>query len=336
MTLWLGLAVILLSELMLVLDITLTGRWVVPETTLPEPRTLLGEVARWWSVYMTTIVWCGYLLVLEGLLTRLAWRQGEGGGAKDSGTEDSGTGVSPVTAASMTWRRGGAVRERPRMFLIAYVSSIGVWKFFDWINFTYMHAWNYHNLPDSILALWLGYAFAFAAITPGMLLTAQLYQRLGLRDVRGPGVPIPPWAWGVIPLIGVGLISVPFLLQSPLANFALWVSVIFLLDPINYLASRPSIIADWAAGRWSRTINLMLGGLTCGLLWEFWNYWAVAKWTYDLPFLGPLESVRLFEMPLPGYAGFLPFAIECWVALQTILIPFSKFTEKLPTEEDIL
>ncbi|MHC4652839.1 MAG: hypothetical protein ACYTES_18520, partial [Planctomycetota bacterium] len=82
------------------------------------------------------------------------------------------------------------------------------------------------------------------------------------------------------------------------------------------------------------------GGLTCGVLWEFWNYWAAAKWTYDLPFLGPLEQHRLFEMPLPGFGGFLPFALECWVVFQTILLVMTglrlRLFEPLPDDDAVL
>ncbi len=56
-------------------------------------------------------------------------------------------------------------------------------------------------------------------------------------------------------------------------------------------------------------MNLLLSGLLCGLLWEFWNYWSRTKWHYTVPIM---EHVRLFEMPLPGYLGFPAFAVECF------------------------
>jgi hypothetical protein len=46
------------------------------------------------------------------------------------------------------------------------------------------------------------------------------------------------------------------------------------------------------------------------VLWEFFNYWAIAKWTYTVPYFG---NVKIFEMPVLGYLGFPPFAVECWV-----------------------
>jgi len=55
---------------------------------------------------------------------------------------------------------------------------------------------------------------------------------------------------------------------------------------------------------------LLASGLVCGVLWEFWNYWAIAKWTYTVPFFG---NVKIFEMPVLGFLGFPPFAVECWV-----------------------
>ncbi|MGZ5435395.1 MAG: hypothetical protein ACXW3F_04990, partial [Pyrinomonadaceae bacterium] len=55
--------------------------------------------------------------------------------------------------------------------------------------------------------------------------------------------------------------------------------------------------------------SLLSAGLVCGFLWEFWNYWALSKWTYTVPYFG---DIKIFEMPVLGYLGFPPFAIECW------------------------
>jgi hypothetical protein len=45
------------------------------------------------------------------------------------------------------------------------------------------------------------------------------------------------------------------------------------------------------------------------VLWEFWNYWARAKWHYAVPIM---EQLKIFEMPVPGYLGFPAFAVECF------------------------
>ena len=55
---------------------------------------------------------------------------------------------------------------------------------------------------------------------------------------------------------------------------------------------------------------MCLAGLVCGLLWETWNFRSGAKWTYSIPFVG---QFRIFEMPVLGFLGFIPFALECYV-----------------------
>ena len=63
------------------------------------------------------------------------------------------------------------------------------------------------------------------------------------------------------------------------------------------------------AGHRGRLLNLLIGGLVCGFVWECWNYWARSKWIYNVP-VPP--DIKLFEMPLAGYAGFPAFAVECF------------------------
>ena len=93
---------------------------------------------------------------------------------------------------------------------------------------------------------------------------------------------------------------------------------------------------DWQRGWYGRTLAAFAGGLLCGLLWEFWNYWALAKWIYDLPFLGAWEKVKYFEMPLPGLLGFIPFGIECWIMWQTMRLPLDGLVEPLPDERSLM
>ena len=55
---------------------------------------------------------------------------------------------------------------------------------------------------------------------------------------------------------------------------------------------------------------LSLGALVCGLFWEMWNFYSAAKWVYTVPYV---FRYLLFEMPLLGYGGYLPFGLECAV-----------------------
>ncbi len=369
MTLWLGLGLIAACQVLLLLDVNRRGGIVIPSPTpLPRPNGALEHVARWVAVNMTGLGWIGYLLVFDGLLTRL-----------------SRTRRDPTIAS---------IRARPNRFVVAWLTSIPVWCFFDWVNFYFMDAWRYHGLPPQFSQRVVGYFIAFAAISPGMFLAAQLYQRLGLSRLctrsdsanrraawtivlavnlilagavlllepkldAAAGQRLPMWASAgllVVPgtaalilthsvmvgsvAFGIGFTLWAVLARDPLGNLTLWVGLIFLLDPLNHYLGGPSILADWRKGRWGRWLALMAAGATCGLCWEFWNYWALAKWTYDLPFIGGLEHYKYFEMPWIGFLGFLPFAVECWVVLNTIVLGLERLglrvAEPLPNDQAVI
>ena len=108
------------------------------------------------------------------------------------------------------------------------------------------------------------------------------------------------------------MLASPFLVSPAVAQYLaapVWLGFIFLLDPINAHLGAESLWSDWRAGRRDRLINLILSGFLCGMLWELWNYWSRAKWHYTVPIM---ENLKIFEMPVPGYFGFPPFALECF------------------------
>jgi len=92
----------------------------------------------------------------------------------------------------------------------------------------------------------------------------------------------------VLPLVVVSAWLVPLV----------WMAFALLLEPLNARAGRPSWLADLGRGDASRLTALLGAGLVCGVLWEFWNYWAATRWTYSVPYLG---GVKIFEMPVLGY-----------------------------------
>jgi hypothetical protein len=105
------------------------------------------------------------------------------------------------------------------------------------------------------------------------------------------------------------MLIVPLVWPSPYLAAPVFLGFIFLLDPINARAEDDSLLRDIRSGDHVRIINLLIAGFICGGLWEFWNFWAKAKWIYTVPILG---GVKIFEMPVLGYFGFPPFALECF------------------------
>ena len=88
---------------------------------------------------------------------------------------------------------------------------------------------------------------------------------------------------------------------------------------INFRLGRNGILTDIAERGLGKLYRLAAAGMICGLLWEYWNYWARSKWIYEIPFFG---GSPLFEMPIAGFLGFPPFAIaghEMYRAAQELL-----------------
>jgi hypothetical protein len=180
--------------------------------------------------------------------------------------------------------------------------------------------WYYINLPQNLIVRYVGYAWAFTTISPGIFQTAELVGVL--RGSRGlPAVPVRgpdtkrymsvelTTADYVCLVAGMAMLILPIIWPSPYLAAPVFLGFIFLLDPVNAWSGDESLLADLRRGSYRRLTNLLIAGFICGGLWEFWNFWARAKWIYTVPILG---DVKIFEMPVLGYFGFPPFALECF------------------------
>jgi hypothetical protein len=243
---------------------------------------MLARLEPFWS-WHTPIAWTGYIFFVDGLIWKIR-------------------GESPL------------VNDRAEMVFVALV-SVPLWIVFELYNKHTLSNWYYVGLPSVLLARYVGYAWAFATIWPAIFVTAELVGCL--RDRRAPAfrrldpkrMPLDAAGWIAI-AAGAAMLLAPIVRPSPWLAAPVFLGFIFLLDPINARNGAESLRGDFAAGHFGRLINLLAGGLVCGVAWEFWNYWARTKWIYAVP-VPP--DVRLFEMPIAGYLGFPAFAVECFV-----------------------
>jgi hypothetical protein len=234
--------------------------------------------------WFTPIVWTGYILFVDALVYKIALR-------------------SPL------------VNDRLELLIVALISIAGWWLFEFYNEPRFWRSdlelwWHYHNLTPNPYVRRLGYDWAFATIFPALFLTAQLFASkifAGVRQFRA--INLSAFLLYLMITIGAAGVIVPLIIISPWFAPLIWLSFILLLDPINYLRGWPSITGDLSRGDWPRLLSLLASGAVCGVLWEFWNYWATSRWTYTVPYFG---SVKIFEMPVLGYLGFPPFAVECW------------------------
>jgi hypothetical protein len=229
-------------------------------------------------------------------------------------------------ADAVVYRARGSswIRSAPREFTLLALASIPLWLVFELYN-RFLDNWHYTGLPENWWLRMFGYAWAFATIWPAIFEGAELFGLLwdpasaGLPQKtsagsRGRTNPADAGSHGsgaaVSIAAGALMLIVPFLVPPDVARYLaapVWLGFIFLLEPINTWLGAPSVLPG---GSRQRLYNLLLSGLLCGVLWEFWNYWSGAKWHYTVPIL---QHVKIFEMPLPGYLGFPPFAVECFV-----------------------
>ena len=235
------------------------------------------------NVYFTPIAWTAYLLIVDAMVFAILGHS--------------------------------RLHDHPGRFLFTALLSIPLWLVFEAYNLRLAN-WAYVGVPEDWAGAILGYGWSFATITPGILETADLIEAFGWFKPARP-LKFSKRAESLMIVFGALCLIVPVALPQRVGSYLfglVWVGFIFLLDPINRLIGAPSLLRDLSQGYRGRFYSLFISGWVCGWLWEFWNYWAAAKWHYIFPIM---QGYKIFEMPAPGYLGFLPFALECFVMYST-------------------
>ena len=76
-----------------------------------------------------------------------------------------------------------------------------------------------------------------------------------------------------------------------------------------------SPLQAFRARRRDLVLRTLAVGLPFGLAWESLNWGCARGWVYTVPHF---EKPKLFEMPVAGYLGYLPFLLECASALAVV------------------
>jgi hypothetical protein len=228
---------------------------------------------------------------------------------------------------SLNFRRSKAspLSDSVKNFLFSAFISVLVWLIFELFNLRVKN-WTYHDLPPNILERWLGYFVAYASVIPAMneiSLFAQSFlskKRLGLFRIKGTPALLKSWFFS-------GIASIILVLAWPRLFFPfIWLCFIFMLEPLNFWLKNETLLKDLKKRDWSRFWSWLLAGLVAGFLWEFWNFWAGSHWEYSIPYL---NFWRVFQMPVFGYTGFLPFALEVFALYQLLFALYKKLQRKI-------
>ena len=88
----------------------------------------------------------------------------------------------------------------------------------------------------------------------------------------------------------------------------LWLSPLGLLLGIQCLRKDQTCFQSLARGDWRPVLLSALAALFCGFWWELWNVYSLVHWEYTIPYV---HALKIFEMPVLGYSGYLPFGLTC-------------------------
>ena len=238
------------------------------------------------TAYLFFPLWLGYILVVDALVQR---------------------------------RMGNSLWTRSRKnCLLLFLVSAPVWWLFELINLRTAN-WEYVGGElFSTLQFALLCTISFSVVVPAVFETAELIRSFRWMDpfARGPRATAARAMFAGLFVIGLAMLAAVLVYPKIFYPFT-WIALVLIFEPINYWTSRPHFLEQLRNGDWRTVISLSFGALVCGFFWEMWNYYSFPKWTYHIPGLG---FWRIFEMPLLGYGGYIPFALEVY-ALKNFVWP---------------
>lgn len=232
-----------------------------------------------------------------------------------------------IMADAIVYKRTGGksffASHMRKVFPLAVFSGIG-WLIFGYLNFFVHSNWFYPIGDRMSTPVFIIYAIMGASTL--IPLVFETYHFLAtikwLRNKysKGPILRINN-TWKIILIllccIGMFLVSFqpyelyPLLWIGPVGLIVLTMELFKVWTPFSPIAKN---------GNWTPLALIALAGLIQGLLWEGTNFFAASHepfhtevpgyWVYSIPYV---EIFHVFEMPVLGLFGYLPYGIFCWV-----------------------
>ncbi|MDP2993729.1 MAG: hypothetical protein Q8N46_01255 [Anaerolineales bacterium] len=209
--------------------------------------------------------------------------------------------------ALVLWRTGTSLFVRNwRKYIGLFIASAPVWWLFELANWR-LQNWHYDGAEAfSTLQFWFWATINFTTVIPAVFGSAELMRSFLTRPMKGPI--ICPTKATTIGFFLAGWAMLALMVAWPKVFFLfVWISLYFILEPINIWLGHRSLVEWTKDGNWRPVVTLWLGVLLTAFFWEMWNTLSYPKWIYHVPWW---NWFHIFEMPLLGYGGYLPFALE--------------------------
>ncbi len=195
--------------------------------------------------------------------------------------------------------------RNPKAFFFLWLLSALFWWYFEIIVMVTKN-WYYTSSVEhpKIITIPLATLY-FTTVIIGVVELFEIFKKLKWpRDVRI----IKLTRYTPLLFFIFGWITVGLTIWRPDLFFPfLWGSLFFILDPINYWLGHESLIRDAMNNDWTRIVRFALASICFFVPWELWNWQNDPKWIYEVPYVG---VAKVFEMPILGYTGYLPFGWE--------------------------
>ncbi len=224
-----------------------------------------------------------------------------------------------LTLDALAYRRKGSslLARSPRRYVGMFLLSAPVWWLFEAFNlrlqnWTYLGREFFDDLTYGVLA-----TLAFSTVMPAVFGAAEWLagQSWLERFRRGPR--IAPTRRVAATFFLLGWVGLALMLLWPRYFFPLvWVAPYLITEAVNIWRGHRSLLEGTAQGDWRPVFAVALGTLFTGFFWEFWNVFSYPKWVYHVPFV---QFWHIFEMPLLGYLGYLPFGLELFAFYHLVM-----------------
>jgi hypothetical protein len=221
-----------------------------------------------------------------------------------------------ISINSLTLTRTGSclLVSRTRFFFVLFPLSALFWWFFEYLN-RFVQNWHYLGVEDFTTSRYVLHAtLCFSTVLPAVLSTEELLgsfprltgplQNWFRISVRNPQL----WGWLLLLPAAPALMAIS--IYPDFLFPMLWMAPFLIITGVQLLCSEATLFRDIKHGDWRLIWLPALAALVCGFFWELWNVNSLAHWEYSVPFV---QRFHVFEMPLLGYAGYLPFGLECMV-----------------------
>ncbi len=199
------------------------------------------------------------------------------------------------------------MRGRPAFFwgMVVPASSL-FWLFFEFLNLLYPQ-WRYLNVPANEVAATLLSFLSYSTVIPLVMEVFWLFhgpeELLGLSG-KLARVTQRGRRW-ILPAFALALLLLFLLDRSFVTAQVMWCIPLFVFLPFVPATFVP-VNGNASPERRMVLPSIIGAAFLSGLIWELGNYWARTKWDYLLLRNAP----HLFEMPIAGYLGYIPFAFS--------------------------